>query len=254
MPDQAIALNRFGLGVRPDEAPLAAPKAWLLSQFDHYEPLPAAWAGRQASRALVLSFAQGRAELQRATDPAARMAARQKLRMQARAVYVSEVNARAESALTTPAPFVERLVHFSSNHFAVSADKLAAMPFAGSFEAEAIRPNVLGRFSDMLIAVEQHPAMQLFLDQVASIGPHSRLASIAAERNPDRKLGLNENLAREIMELHTLQPGGRGPACPGHDRLEHRWPLPRGRRDGGGRHGWQCCGGHRRLHLSTRSA
>lgn len=203
MSDQAIALNRFGLGARPDEAPPAAPRAWLLDQFDRYEPGPAAWAAQPTSRALALAFVEGRADRQRA-DADAKMAARQKLRMQVRETYVSAVNARADSALTTPAPFVERLVHFWSNHFAISADKLVAMPFAGSFEAEAIRPNVLGRFSDMLIAVEQHPAMQLFLDQVASIGPNSRLTSMVAGRNPNRKFGLNENLAREIMELHTL--------------------------------------------------
>src|SRR4051794_27696303 len=67
---------------------------------------------------------------------------------------------------------------------------------------EAIRPHVLGRFEDMLIAVEQHPAMLLYLDQAQSVGPDSRLGGFAAARG--RKVGLNENLAREIMELHTL--------------------------------------------------
>ncbi|MBW8754388.1 MAG: DUF1800 domain-containing protein, partial [Sphingomonadales bacterium] len=106
--------------------------------------------------------------------------------------------------LASDAPFVERMVHFWANHFAISADKLVVIPFAGAFEAEAIRPHVLGRFEDLLLAVERHVAMQLYLDQAQSIGPNSMLAGIAAQRNPQRKAGLNENLAREIMELHTL--------------------------------------------------
>src|SRR5258708_16135759 len=94
--------------------------------------------------------------------------------------------------------FVERLVAFWSNHCCISANKgeLARM-WAGSFEREAIRPHVLGRFGDMLKAVEQHPAMLFFLDNQQSLGPDSRAGQ-------NRNRGLNENLAREIMELHTL--------------------------------------------------
>jgi uncharacterized protein (DUF1800 family) len=98
--------------------------------------------------------------------------------------------------------FTERLVVFWSNHFCISANKgeLARM-WAGSFEREAIRPHVLGRFAEMLKAVEQHPAMLFFLDNQLSLGPDSRAGL-------NRKRGLNENLAREIMELHTLGVGG----------------------------------------------
>ena len=107
------------------------------------------------------------------------------------------------SALTTDSPFVERLVHFWANHFAVSVDKLPVIGLAGLLEFEAIRPHVLGRFSDMLLAVEQHPAMLVYLDQAQSIGPNSRAGELAAMRGGKQR-GLNENLAREIMELHTL--------------------------------------------------
>lgn len=107
------------------------------------------------------------------------------------------------AALNTPAPFVERLVHFWANHFAVSADKLIVVGMGGLLEVEAIRPHVLGKFSDMLIAVEQHPAMLMYLDQAQSVGPDSMLGSAIAVRG-NRKIGLNENLAREIMELHTM--------------------------------------------------
>ncbi|MDH8211844.1 DUF1800 family protein, partial [Klebsiella pneumoniae] len=78
--------------------------------------------------------------------------------------------------------------------------ELARM-WSGAFEREAIRPHVLGNFGEMLRAVEQHPAMIFFLDNQQSIGPDSRAGQ-------NRKKGLNENLAREIMELHTLGVNG----------------------------------------------
>ena len=116
--------------------------------------------------------------------------------------YRAEALARLQRAMVADCGFVERLVVFWSNHFCISANKgeLARM-WAGSFEREAIRPYVLGRFGDMLKAVEQHPAMLFFLDNQQSLGPESRAGQ-------NRKRGLNENLAREIMELHTLGVGG----------------------------------------------
>jgi len=86
-------------------------------------------------------------------------------------------------------------VWFWSNHFCISADKIQSM--AGAYEREAIRPYVLGLFADMLQAVESHPAMLFYLDNAASMGPNS-IAGI------NRTRGRNENLAREILELHTL--------------------------------------------------
>jgi uncharacterized protein (DUF1800 family) len=116
--------------------------------------------------------------------------------------YRTEALARLQRAVIADCGFTERLVVFWSNHFCISANKgpLARM-WAGSFEREAIRPYVLGRFGDMLKAVEQHPAMLFFLDNQQSLGPESRAGE-------NRKRGLNENLAREIMELHTLGVGG----------------------------------------------
>jgi uncharacterized protein (DUF1800 family) len=95
------------------------------------------------------------------------------------------------------------LVHFWSNHFAVSIDKIAVVSFAGNYEFEAIRPNIFGKFSDLLSATVHHPAMLLYLDQAQSIGPDSPIAQRVNARR-DGGLGLNENLAREILELHTL--------------------------------------------------
>jgi uncharacterized protein (DUF1800 family) len=116
--------------------------------------------------------------------------------------FRAEALARFQRATLVEAGFVERLVTFWSNHFCISAAKGGQVRIlAGAFEREAIRPHVLGRFADMLLAVEQHPAMLLFLDNQQSLGPSSR-AGI------NRKRGLNENLAREILELHTLGVGG----------------------------------------------
>lgn len=116
--------------------------------------------------------------------------------------FRAEALARLQRAMMVDCGFTERLVVFWSNHFCISASKgeLARM-WAGAFEREAIRPHVLGRFADMLKAVEQHPAMLFFLDNQQSLGPDSRAGQ-------NRKRGLNENLAREIMELHTLGVGG----------------------------------------------
>jgi uncharacterized protein (DUF1800 family) len=201
--EQAIALNRFGLGARADEPAPSNPKEWLLGQLDHYEAKPAVFASARESSRIAAEYAEGRNEMQD-RDRAAKLAARKELRKKGQELYQSELDMRALAALATQAPFIERLVHFWSNHFAISANKLPVTILAGAFEREAIRPHVLGRFEDMLLAVERHPAMQIFLDQVRSIGPNSPFALRAAERGVHRKPGINENLAREIMELHTL--------------------------------------------------
>ncbi len=223
----AIALNRFGLGARPDEPLPARPQAWLLGQLDKFTPRTPAIAATPDSAEAAARFRQYLAQRKpgqnAATAPAADPQAniRQQLRRMYRESYGQHVRARVQEALITPAPFPERLVHFWANHFAVSADKLATIGLAGTLEFEAIRPHILGRFEDMLLAVARHPAMMLYLDQAQSIGPGSRLAQAAARRQrrrqpprlqpprrqPPRQLGLNENLAREILELHTLGAG-----------------------------------------------
>jgi uncharacterized protein (DUF1800 family) len=110
-------------------------------------------------------------------------------------LFQDEAKARFDAALGADIGFVERLVWFWSNHFCISADKIVEM--AGPFEREAIRPHVLGRFADLLLAVESHPGMLFYLDNVQSMGANST-AGITRDK------GLNENLAREILELHTL--------------------------------------------------
>ena len=227
----AIALNRFGLGARPDETVPSDPKAWLHTQLKSFDPKPPALAAAPARAAVAGHLADyldelremrqqggGKAQLASnalltgmapstlASAPEAKramQAVRKDQRLAGRADYIALSGARATAALTTTAPFVERLTHFWANHFAVSADKLTVIGLSGLLEFEAIRPNVLGKFGDLVLAVEQHPAMLLYLDQAQSIGPDSPVGQRIATRG-QRKAGLNENLAREIMELHTL--------------------------------------------------
>lgn len=203
----AIALNRFGLGATPG-APPPDPRAWLHAQLARYEPLPPAWAALPDAAPLVAAYQAERRAMREAAPPqAAASAVRTPMQVfgeRARGLYRQAVQARLQAALATDAPFVERLVHFWANHFCVSADSQVLTAWAGAFERDAIRPHVLGRFEDLLLAVERHPAMLVYLNQNASIGPDSAAARRAAQHMPERRRGLNENLAREILELHTL--------------------------------------------------
>ncbi len=228
---------RFGLGSRPGELAAAAgdPRGWLTAQTMG----PALLAGNTP---LALSdeiftellaarderrVAKRKAEATPAPAPTASpaaLAAASPVPNPVRDAYLphyrAQVLARAQSAALTGRPFAERLVHFWTNHFAVSADKGAVFGVAGTLENEAIRPHVGGRFADLLTAVEQHPAMIAFLDNQYSVGKDSVLAELAVQRATRqmargdapymqrRAFGINENLAREILELHTLGVNG----------------------------------------------
>lgn len=206
--DAAIALNRFGLGSRPDDPVASDPRRALLEQLARYRPQDESWVEVRPSGATLAASIAAQSDA-RSLAPQQRREAQDALRREARDAYQAAVQARVTSALVTPAPFVERLTHFWANHFALSVDKAAIVGLAGAFELEAIRPHVMGRFEDLLLAVERHPAMLLYLDQARSIGPDSPLgrrssANVAASGEEQRRRGLNENLAREILELHTV--------------------------------------------------
>ena len=223
MADLAFAENRFGLGPRGDERVVGGdPRGWAAAQLKGFQPRLAGIPSRiEVAEGLADYLAMQRdARIERReaapampmmapanmpkpeaakkrVDPEVRMARREN-----RDAYARLVAARVNHALTTQNPFLERMVHFWANHFAVSAQKQTTLGFAGLMEMEAIRPHVTGSFGDMLQAVERHPAMLFYLDQAQSIGPNSQLGRRAAARGNNR--GLNENLAREILELHTL--------------------------------------------------
>lgn len=223
MIDFTTAAARFGLGARPDDPRSNDIPRALAAQFEAFQPRPAAIASAPTRAVVAGTLADyleetrmfraqnmgGAASPPMPDKPAgdtvkqAIAASRKYAQQTARQQYLALVGARMTAALTTDTPFVERMVHFWANHFAISIDKLTLTGMGGLLEMEAIRPNVLGKFSDMVLAVERHPAMLLYLDQAQSIGPQSRAGQRIAARG-NRKAGLNENLAREIMELHTL--------------------------------------------------
>ena len=213
----AIAANRFGLGARPGELAAIGESGpdWLRAQLLAPPPGLAAEGLRSSRQILAEAFAVRRqieaARKQAAGTAAAAQAqevAQQRLPQFLRPIYAAEVTARFAQAVSTDRPFLERLTQFWTNHFALSVDKQFLPGLAGSFEREAIRPHVLGNFTDMLLAVETHPAMLLYLDNHLSVGPNSLAAQRAAARGAQRSIGINENLAREILELHTLGVGG----------------------------------------------
>jgi uncharacterized protein (DUF1800 family) len=188
-----LAVTRFGFAARAGELGQISsdPRGWALRQLQAQPvSLPADLPASSTMVALML-------EQRRDKDMTDRKASEEQIK----AVYLAELEARIRAAAETDAPLLERLTHFWSNHFTVSGFRPFVRGFAGAFEREAIRPHVTGRFSDMLLAAERHPAMLLYLDNAESIGPDSQ-AGIR------RGKGINENLGRETLELHTLGVNG----------------------------------------------
>lgn len=211
--EAAIAANRFGLGARPGDLARieSRPEAWLLDQVGGPSRTPAAIRELPNSATVIADVEQLRRERRNerranADDPDADIV--KNYGRTVRRLYMDQVHARYRAAAATDYPFHERLVHFWANHFAISADKQPIAAIAGLFEAEAIRPNISGNFADLLLAVEQHPAMIVYLDNQRSVGPTSTAGQRAKRRSNGRSIGLNENLAREILELHTLGVDG----------------------------------------------
>src|ERR1700761_9218322 len=238
-----IALNRFGLGARGGASgdflnAASDPRGFVKAELARPDGVLLQVPGLQSTPALAQAVFEYQFEIKQARDAvktggpmpdtvppdvaargqrrglsldglAMQMAPKEQtkdpVRDSAKDVPASNANAAMsplQRGVIADCGFAERLVIFWSNHFCISANKggLARM-WAGSFEREAIRPHVFGRFADMLTAVEQHPAMLFFLDNQQSLGPDSRAGQ-------NRHRGLNENLAREIMELHTLGVDG----------------------------------------------
>ncbi|HEY0106587.1 MAG TPA: DUF1800 domain-containing protein [Rhizomicrobium sp.] len=238
-----IAANRFGLGARPGQVAAISgdPKGWLLSQLtpETELPLPLAtlpstaddmgaflrWIREIAAEAQA--HGTDLAKLKPAGAPDAAMGSGMSggatggdggfsiEREYVKAFvprHAMAVKARFDTAVATERPFFERLVHFWVNHFVVSGAKPAAIAMPPAFERDAIRPNLTGRFADLLLASTRHPAMLYYLDNFRSVGPNSKVGKDPSLRAPryvqafavPQMTGLNENLAREILELQTL--------------------------------------------------
>ncbi len=212
-PETVIAANRFGFGAKPGElAHIGAnPRDWLRAQIRVSE-IPAKLAALPKAKQILAefqAFQQRRRELRDAekaggTAGAEAKAALDKMRLSLAPLFREQAELRTRIAGQTDHSFYERLVQFWTNHFAISADKPPSLALAGALENEAIRPYVNGRFKDMLFAVEKHPGMLIYLDNFVSVGPNSKLA----KSKNNRRIGINENLGREILELHTLGVNG----------------------------------------------
>ena len=192
---ETIAAIRFGYGLGPGDPPPGGPEG-VLAQAEAgaragllfpSDPMPA-----RIDRIKALARANRRDRDSEQTRQLKRALRRYVMQDGARRIF--------QRALS-PHGFFERLAAFWADHFTVSARNLGHRVLVPAYEIDAIRPHIMGRFQDMLVAVVQNPAMLHYLDQPQSFGPNSR----AGKR---RGRGLNENLAREVLELHTLGVGG----------------------------------------------
>ena len=225
----AITITRFGLGAKPGEIAEARkdPQGFLRGQIRRSgADQPAGPAADSAQRmAEFRDYRRERREerAEKVSDAGGsnRLPVREPVKVVGdilRRDISSDFTARAQLAATTDAGFRERWALFWANHFTVSATKPITGVVVGPFEEEAIRPNVFGRFEDLLAAAESHPAMLTYLDQIQSVGPDSEIAEMSRngfirrggglQPGVQRTVGLNENLAREILELHTVGVNG----------------------------------------------
>jgi uncharacterized protein (DUF1800 family) len=192
--DAVTAATRFGFAAKSGDIEVIArdPRGWVLGQLAR-PPAPAA--GDLPTAAAMVT-----AELEMRRNKGD-LDARHAFEERAKAAYIAEMGARLDAAIASDTPLLDRLTYFWSNHFTVSILRPVVRGVAGAFEREAIRPHITGRFSDMLLAVARHPAMLLYLDNAISVGPNSP-AGLRRDK------GLNENLGRELLELHTLGVDG----------------------------------------------
>ena len=185
------AFTRFGFGRRGAEPIPGDVRGWLRSQLDAPDPILARPGPSMLNTALV-----DRKYL-------SAMKAGETLPIGFADLFAQEMTDSLQAAVCTDLPLRERLVWFWSDHFTVSA-RGGPWPFGlnGTYVQEAIRPNVTRRFADLLKAVMRHPAMLDYLDNERSVGPASPFGL-------KQHRGINENLARECLELHTVG-GGSG--------------------------------------------
>jgi len=220
-PAAFVALNRFGLGARPGDLALVSPDphGWVLDQFARghadiipgVQPTPGRFHGYAVYRRARDEVDKVEAAALVPPPPVPKTAAPACPPVLAKMppslenypghVFQADLIRRIEHIAASDTPVIERLAAFWSNHFAVSAIRDEVSICAVPYENEAIRPFVFARFHDMLTATATHPAMGFYLDSVTSIGPGSPVGQ-------RRRKSVNENYAREVMELHTLGVNG----------------------------------------------
>jgi uncharacterized protein (DUF1800 family) len=200
-----MAALRFGTGFRPGQAPPESIEE-MLGELDaaRREKLSFPDGGVLAAKDRIAESTVQLALLKQAgkrADPETKRLNRVRFNIELVNLLTVEEHARFIQTVLSPYGFNERLAGFWLNHFSVNARKEYFMRLiVPLYEAEAIRPHIAGRFADLAKAAVLHPAMLIYLDQVKSIGPNS-------PQGRKRGKGLNENLARELLELHTLGAG-----------------------------------------------
>lgn len=208
----ALAAHRFGLGEASLDAIGAEPLGWLEAQIGPADPARGDGLLTTAQAIELVHAEAGKRRLARNPPPGT--TAEQLLAGHYRETILADARSRIATAVTTQRPFAERLHLFWTNHFAVSAAKGSTRGLVGTFERDAIRPHVAGPFETLLWSAVTHPAMLRYLDNHLSAGPNSRAVARFARRaargddDAPRLSGLNENLAREVLELHTLGVNG----------------------------------------------
>lgn len=215
----AIAAHRFGLGEASLDGLASDPQGWLAAQIG---PADTASGDGLLSTAQAVDLVHAEAAAKRAAkmEKVADGPVADPLAGHYRETLLADARSRLLTAAQTRRPFAERLQLFWANHFTVSVTKGSTRGLVGAFERDAIRPHIAGSFESLLWASTTHPAMLRYLDNHVSAGPHSRVVARAARRaaamgEGPRVTGLNENLAREVLELHTLgADSGRGPDGP----------------------------------------
>ncbi|MDU0354918.1 DUF1800 family protein [Paraglaciecola aquimarina] len=204
-----IAANRFGYGAndRTIQQIKDQPQGWLLAQLSadiathELQSLNTPWSSQLATKQLNVYIQQKKQEKKsRLLEQTNMMAlASQTTQKEIDKQIRTTTNNTISHLIQSDNPFFWRLTDFFSNHFSVTGNGPWMRALAPTLELEAIVPNISGRFENMLLAVESHPAMLVYLNNDQSVGPNSKVG----KRSKGRK-GLNENLAREILELHTL--------------------------------------------------
>ena len=207
------ALIRFGLGRRGSEPLPANPATWLRAQLTAPDPGP-------AGPSVADGFAAVLADREDKGQPGPK---------RVQQLFKGEIDNLVSYALATPTPFRERLVWFWANHFTVSLRGGRTAALGGDYIRTAIRPHATGRFADMLGAVMHHPAMLTYLDNAGSFGPNS---PVGLKQNK----GLNENLARESLELHTVSPasGYTQADVTSYARILTGWSISNGEKEPAG--------------------
>ena len=210
-----LAEHRFGYGPKGGRVSASGDgRDWLLAQLKQSPTGSTEFSGlKGAAEILPISKDLQQQIKDLKGDEERNKNALKELQQQYTGYYQDEIGARFHLLAGTDTPFLERLAWFWSNHFSVSGEKHVILPLLGAYEREALRPHIMGYFADLLKSATQHPAMIMYLDNQTSISPEvgEKRRQQRMKRGlgpPEGPTGINENLAREILELHTLGVDG----------------------------------------------